>query len=57
MQYDYEHHSLTSPSDALLTSHGFSGCHLTSNTPRPSVIRWPRRILSGTISGFCMRSV
>ena len=28
-----------------------------SSTPSPSIILCPRRILSGTISGFCMRSV
>ena len=54
--HDYEHHNRTSPSLALLTNHGFSGCHLTSSTPSPSVTLCPRRIFRGTIKGLSIKS-
>lgn len=49
--------SSTFPSAPQEKSQGCVGCHARDITPISFVMTWPRRILTGTISGFCIRSL
>ena len=49
-------HSTISPSPPAEKSHGREGWKATAMTPMCSVALWPRRILTGTMSGLAMRS-
>lgn len=53
------HPTTIQPATNAETSHGRTrtGWKATDMTPRPPETSWPRRILSGTISGFFIRSL
>ena len=49
--------SLTVWSDPLEKTQGWVGWNSQHNTPRSLVAWWPLKTLTGTISGFCRRSL
>lgn len=55
--HDQLYHTDACPSAPAPTSHGWRGTQRTANTPNPSCTVCPRRILSGTMSGFVIRSL